>query len=416
MIDRDLAAGLAERFGTPLYLYDAGCLEARARALLEAVPRGSRILYSFKANPLPAVAEVLRRAGCDAEVSSAGELAAALAAGYAPGGLLFTGPGKTEEELAGALETGVRRFSCESWTELERLDAAAARLAATAEVLLRINPEVPPRARLAMGGGASRFGFEPPALAGRGVRLRGLRRLRILGVHVYHGTQIPAESLAATFESGLRLAEELAEALDLDWRIVDLGGGFPWPFAAAGEGPGAGELRGALAVVAGHSWRRPAPEAWFESGRFLAASSGTLVTRVLDVRDSGGKRFVIVDAGINHLGGMSGLGRLARPDITFQPVRPGEPAGEVDVVGPLCTPLDVLACGARLPDCDPGDLLCVPNTGAYGLTASLVGFLSRRPPAEVVHREGSVLAVHRLRHGYETAADRQRDYVRHAQP
>jgi diaminopimelate decarboxylase len=415
MIDRGLAAGLAGRFGTPLYLYDAGRLEARARELLEALPRGSRLLYSFKANPLPAVAEVLREAGCDAEVSSSGELAAALAAGYAPGALLFTGPGKTEDELAEALEAGIRRFSCESWTELERLDAVAAPAGATAEVLLRVNPEVPPRARLAMGGGPSRFGFEPAALAGRGVRLRGLRRLRIVGVHVYHGTQIPAEALAETFESGLRLVEGLAEALDLDLRIADLGGGFPWPFAAAGEGPGAGELREALAGVAGRSWRRPAPETWFESGRFLAASSGTLVTRVLDVRDSGGRRFVIVDAGINHLGGMSGLGRLARPEVTFQPAGPGEPAGEVDVVGPLCTPLDVLARGVRLPDCNPGDLLCVPNTGAYGLTASLVGFLSRRPPAEVVHRDGEVLAVHRLRHGYETAASRQRDYGRHAQ-
>lgn len=402
MIERELLRALTERFGTPLYVHDCDQLEARVRDLRSALPPGSRLFYSLKANPLPALAAELRRAGCDgAEISSEGELLAARSSGFEPLSILYSGPGKQEEELLLALAAGVRLFSAESWPELERLNRLAAGTGEPVEVLLRVNPPAPPRARLPMSGTASRFGFDPSALAGQGARLRAFHSLRIVGLHVYHGTQVPADgALAETFESGLRLAQGLAAALGFEWRIVDLGGGFPWPFATAGEGPGAGALRLALSAVSRYRQLSSAAEVWFESGRFLAASSGSLVTRVLEVRESGGRRFVIVDAGIHHLGGMSGLGRLVRPEVTLE-VEPQGSAPQpqvVDVVGPLCTPLDLLACDVTLPSCEPGSLAVIPNAGAYGLTASLVAFLSRKPPAEVLHRKGVIISASRLRY------------------
>ena len=401
-VDRDLARELAERFGTPLYLYDAERLEARAGELTRAQPASCRLLYSLKANPLPAVGSVLRRAGCRAEVSSAGEMEAALAAGFAPGELLYAGPGKTEDELRRALGAGLGWISCESWRELELVQEVAAGLATGAEVLLRVNPGRPRGARLAMAGQGSHFGFDPARLAGEGARLRALRRLEVAGVHVYHGTQVPLNALAGTFDTGIRLARELEAALGMRWRVVDLGGGFPWPFAAAGRGPDAAGLRRALEPL--HR-RPPAPRLWLESGRFLVASAGTLVLRVLDVRVRGDRRFVVVDGGVNHLGGMSGLGRLLRPQVEVRALGGGPGAGEADVVGPLCTPLDVLAHAAALPPCVPGDLLAVPNTGAYGSTASLVAFLSRAAPAEVVYRGAAVVAAARLRQGHESVVE-----------
>lgn len=403
---RDVVARLAERFATPLYLYDAARLEARAAELIGALPAACRLLYSLKANPMPAVAAVLRAAGCGAEVSSVGELEAALQAGFPPAELLLAGPGKTEHDLGRALEAGLRRVSCESWRELELLQDVAAGLATRVEVILRVDPGRPRGARLAMAGDGAWFGFDPLSLAGGAARLRAFHRLEVSGVHVYHGTQVAADALAATFDAGIRLAGELAEVLGLRWRWADLGGGFPWPYAAAGRGPDEASLRGAFEPL---RRRPPAPQVWLESGRFLAASAGTLVLRVLDVRVRGGRRHVVADGGINHLGGMTGLGRLLRPRVEVASFGGGPVLGEADVVGPLCTPLDVLARGVPLPACAPGDLLTVPNAGAYGATASLVAFLGRAAPVEVVHRGGEVVAACRLRGGHEALAGARHD-------
>lgn len=396
-LDPELAAELAEQYGTPLYAYDVGALQARVGELVESLPPSFRLLYSLKANPLPSLAEVLRRAGCGAEVSSLGEVEAALAAGFPAASVLYGGPGKTPQDLRQALGLGIGVFSCESWRELELLQDLCAEAASGVEVLLRINPGEPGRAGLTMAGEARHFGFDPAALIGEAARLRHLRRVEVVGVHFYQGTQVPVDVLGATFDEGCRVARELAPVLGLRWRVVDLGGGFPWPMASVGRGPDAGALRQALAATVR---RPPAPATWLESGRFLTASAGTLVLRVLDVRPRAGRRVVVADGGINHLGGMSGLGRLLRPHVDVVAVRGGAPTGAADVVGPLCTPLDVLARSISLPHCEPGDLLSIPNVGAYGATASLVAFLSRRPAVEVVHRGHRVLAAGSLRHGH----------------
>ncbi|NTX16820.1 type III PLP-dependent enzyme [Myxococcus sp. CA056] len=399
------AAAWLEMYGSPLYVYDLGDVERRTRELMSVLPEGSRVLFSLKANPLPAMAEALCRLGCDAEVSSPGELAVAVAAGFAPERVLYSGPGKSADEVRGALGAGVTRFSAESWTDLERIDRAARAARLRARVLLRVNPDAPPVARLAMSGVSSQFGLDEAEWREGRARVAALGAVELMGLHIYQGTQladIPA--LLSALRVALEVGESLSSAFELPFQVMDLGGGFPWPFATPGVGPELAPLREPLAQLAAERRRTASASLWFESGRRLCGSSGTLWSTVMDVKRSKGKQYVVLDSGIHHLGGMSGLGRV--PLVGIGVARAGgevEPGvlEEVNVVGPLCTPLDCFARNLKLPPLRVGDRVFIPNVGAYGATASLTGFLSRPPPLELAHRDGEVIAVHRLRWGHE---------------
>lgn len=402
-------ASLAELHGTPSYLYEASDLERRSRELQAILPPISspRLLYSFKANPLPSVTSELRRSGCEADLTSPGELAAAKVAGFDLSRALYGGPGKGKEEFAEAIDAGVRHFSIESSGDLSRLSAAASASGVPVRVLLRINPNTAPKAKLAMSGVASQFGFEEEELRtlGPGVLAGAGKEVSVVGFHLYWGTQIgEVEALLASFEKTVELADELAPLLGIRLEILNLGGGFAWPYAHAGSGPDLSPLREGLAALHANAGAARSAQWWFESGRYLAGSSGTLLARVMEVKRSKDDRlFLILDTGIHHLGGMAGLGRIPRfsIDLLVPESRLGNATIVVDVVGPLCTPLDCLAKKIEIPRVEPGDLVAIPNVGAYGATASVGAFLSRPAPVEILHRGGEVLAVHRLRTGHE---------------
>ena len=340
----------------------------------------------------------------------------ALAAGARPGECLYTGPGKTAAELDHALARGLRLFSVDSPTDLARLGDRARRQRMTVRALLRLNPTTyPPGAGLAMGGSATQFGAdvdwvrrEPRRFAADGVRL--------VGYHVYVGTGAgDLDQLAAWVDLAVDAVTQAQAVLRLDVELVDLGGGFPQPFARAGARP---DLCGLRAPVERSVSRLPAGAAVaFESGRYLAGAAGSLLLRVQDVKVSKGVRVVIVDGGVNVLGGMSGLRRVppilaeAVPPVLAEavPPRPAPPDGGEQpdtaaamLVGPLCSALDVLNRRRSLPDVAPGDLLMVQNVGAYGLTASLVAFLSRAAPAEICVAGSVVTSALRLALGYHT--------------
>ncbi|MFD5076458.1 type III PLP-dependent enzyme [Streptomyces sp. NPDC058371] len=394
MIDRVLR-DTAERFGTPVYTYDLAELRRRSVDLRSSLPDFAGLYYSLKANPHPLVVAELRRAGCRAEVSSAGELGAALEAGHRPEDILYTGPGKSLTELTQALTEGVTTFSCESAAELRRLGLAAASARQRAKVLLRLQPPLGSKAGLSMGDGRQ-FGFtvedalracaDLPA----GVELRGC--------HVYLGSQLPdTDALLEAFARAKDTVELVSRAARTPLDVVDLGGGFPWPYATAGSGAELTGLRAGLDKLLSTWDTGPAPQVYFEAGRRLVASAGHLLTTVLDVKQRPEGTIVVLDAGINVLGGMSGLGRVLRPAAGFENLSAGDDREPVtaDVVGPLCTPLDRLSVRATLPQPREGDLLSVPNVGAYGLTASLTRFLSRPPVTEVVHDGGRLIGASR---------------------
>jgi diaminopimelate decarboxylase len=387
---------------TPAYVYDLD--EARrAHALLRAaVPEPSWILYSLKANPHPAIVRTLRALGCGAEISSRGELAAALEAGVPAERVLLTGPGRRDRELAEALEAGVRWFSVDSPLGLAQVDLAARALGAPARCLLRINGPTPaPGQGLTMTGVASQFGADAEWIEREPASFRSAAGARLAGLHLYMGTNLAGEdALAGQFQMAIATARRLTGVLSFEPELLSLGGGFPAPFAREGSLPELPNLARRLADMldgAFPGWRRGSPRVAFESGRFLTGTSGSLLTRVLDVKCSHGQPVVVLESGINHLGGMSGLRRLPPlvPDL-HAPVRDGEPLANAIVAGPLCTPLDTWARSATVAPVRPGDVVRVPNVGAYGLTASLLAFLGHPPPREVVVDGGRVVEVSQL--------------------
>ncbi len=382
--DPELAA-LVDRFGSPIYVYDLERVRAAHAALVQIIPDGARLLYSLKANPATDLAACVADCGAGAEVSSAGELASALAAGFAPSDILYTGPGPTAQEVECALELGVTHFSVESPTSMRLLAALSIRRGIESQALIRINLRAG-RSSVSMAGSDAQFGCVPAALS-EVVKAAG--PVRIAGMHSYLGSQAKDQSaLVEATEIGLEAAQLLsAEVGELE--IVNLGGGFAAPYATSGNLPSYEGLQAELMrLVDAAGPLLGMPRIWYESGRYLAATAGTLVTRVADVRDQGGRRYLILESGINHLGGMSGLGRLPRVHLEMDS-GVGEHAS-ADVVGPLCTPLDVLGRAVDVADVVPGALVAIPNVGAYGLTASLVGFLSRDLPIEVFVDGGHV--------------------------
>ncbi|WP_448333395.1 type III PLP-dependent enzyme [Streptomyces sp. DSM 41534] len=383
---------LAERFGTPLYVYRLDRVRRAAQDLLGALPRGARLYYSLKANPHPAVVRELSGLGLHLEISSPGELAVAEQARHPAEHCLYTGPGKTAAEVSDALKAGVRLFSVESPTDLRRITELSAAAGVGVDYLVRLNAQAAAVGTgLRMTGRSSQFGTDPDAALAAGM-FDPAPGARAAGAHLFSATNITDErALLEEFRSVLHSALNTFEAAGITPSLIDLGGGFAAPFAAPGERPAYTGLRAVLEELLDGTvprWREGEPRIAFESGRYLAADCGSLLTTVLDVKHSRGTTYVVLDAGVNVLGGMSGIGRLLTPAI--QPTVEVDGAGgegdlaEVTLVGPLCTPLDVLARAARIPLPRVGDVLRIENTGAYGLSASLTGFLSRPAATEVV--------------------------------
>lgn len=391
----DVLVRVLAEFSTPLVVHDLAALRARAGALSQALPNDSTLLYSLKANPLPPLVGALQQLGCGSEVSSPAELALALGAGTPAGPVLYTGPGKSDAEIVAAVAAGAV-LSCESEVEVARVRD----LVGPVGVLLRVQPAQRPAAGLSMADGRA-FGLLPDDAA------RLCRSLPdgvdVVGFHCYVGSQLPdVAALLAGFGHALDTVLQVAEQGRVRPRVLDLGGGFPWPYAGPGAGPDLSALGPALAALVAPV-RADGTAVWFESGRGLVASAGRLLTRVRDVKHRGERTVVVVDAGVNVLGGMSGLGRVLRPSTVLRNLtRPGGEAVTVDVVGPLCTPLDRLAVATTLAEPRPGDVLCIDNVGAYATTAALSAFLSRPPAVEVVVDGPHVVGAWALRTGHES--------------
>ncbi|WP_371476504.1 type III PLP-dependent enzyme [Kitasatospora sp. NBC_00315] len=409
--DEELHAQLAEQYGTPLYVYDLDDIAEAKSALFSWLPEGVDVYYALKANPHPDLVRALATSqpgapGCGAEISSTGELAAALEAGLSGADCLYTGPGKTERELDEAIRSGVRLFSTDSVTDVRRLDAVAARCGARVEALLRVNASsASATTSIRMTGTPTQFGFDSEALPQALAELRsgGLSAVDLAGLHFFPLSNCAdEENLIAEFGNTLRFAAELSRSLDLPLRVLDIGGGFSVPYGVPGPRTDYPKLRAELTAaldLAVPGWRDGTPRIAFESGRYLAGGCGTLLAGVTNVKVSRGRTFVITDAGINTFGGMSGLGRLL--PVAARPVAPGRtggPTARASLVGPLCTPGDVLGREIELPALEPGDLVAIPNTGAYGPTASLLMFLGRPAPTEVAVHGGAVVSASQLVH------------------
>lgn len=395
------ASSIASQFGTPLFVYDAGIMEAQLKRLRAALPDRFEICYSVKANPNVAVLRHFLALGCGLEIASAGEYHAAIAAGCPTTKIIFAGPGKTEQELELVLAKGIGEIHVESSVELDRIVRLSQRLGVRATVALRINPTGESQGgAMRMGGKAAPFGVDEELAAEMVDRMAKSPVLAFAGMHLFAGTQIlDHEVLLTQYRKGVELARSLAMRVQRPLATVDFGGGLGVPYFANEQPLNLVGLREGLDAL----MRTIQSDPWFkgtrflvEPGRFLVGESGIFVASVTDVKVSRGKRFVILDGGMNaHLAASGNLGQTIKRNYPIGILNKMNAVTTVtaDVVGPLCTPLDTLGRNVDLADPEIGDLIGVFLSGAYGLTASPMAFLSHPIPPEVLVEAGVLCRI-----------------------
>ncbi|MDP2409871.1 MAG: type III PLP-dependent enzyme [Pseudolabrys sp.] len=392
---------LAERFGTPLFVYDAGVMRKSFARLSEAVAGFAEIYFSIKANPNPAVAAIFVAQGAGIEIASAGEYARARRAGADPMRILFAGPGKSDGELDYVIAGGIGEIHLESFEEIAQVEAIAQRRGQKVPVSIRINPVAAAQGgAMRMGGKPAPFGFDEEQIGDVLRALAATTHLDFCGVHLFAGTQIlDADVLLAQWTHGIGVAASIARQAERPLHSIDLGGGLGIPYYT---GDGVLDLdRVRAGIPALQQALRGEPlirdsRVVVEPGRYLAGPSGLYVARVIASKVSRGQRFLITDGGMHHhLAASGNLGQVIKRDYpVIAPARmDAAELSPCSVVGPLCTPLDTLARKTDMPDLKAGDLIAVMQSGAYGLSASPSGFLSHPQPAEVVVGDGQAIVV-----------------------
>ncbi len=382
-------AQLTRRAGrTPFYAYDRSLIRDRVLQLRSQLPTRLGLHYAVKANPMPALVQLLAGLVDGLDVASAGELRIALDTGIAPWRISFAGPAKLDAELAAAIASGVL-INVESAGELERIRGLCDASGEQARVALRVNPDFELKSSgMKMGGGAKPFGIDAEAVPELFSSLRA-GPVRLCGLHIFCGSQnLRSESLAEAHTRTFELARRLAECWGAPLDSINIGGGLGIPYF-----PGEAALDGALIgahlqqLMAEHADWLGQTELVMELGRYLVGEAGYYVCRVIERKQSRGQTYLMCDGGLHHhLANSGNFGQVLRKNY---PVVIGNRlnCATTEVVtaqGPLCTPLDVLADRMELPRAEPGDWLVVMQSGAYGATASPAAFLGHPPAVELL--------------------------------
>ena len=380
---------LAERIGrTPFYAYDRGLLKARVAQLRAVLPKQVKLHYAMKANPMPAVVGLMAGLVDGIDVASAGELMVALDAGANPAEISFAGPGKRDIELRQAVAAGVL-VNVESTRELPVLAAASQALGLPARVALRVNPDFELKGSgMRMGGGPKQFGIDAEALPDV-LREVGKLGLAFEGFHLFAGSQnLKAESICEAQQKSYELALQLAQHAPSPLRFLNLGGGFGIPYFPGEQPLDLAPIGTNLQTLVERAARElPQAELVIELGRYLVGEAGVYVTRIVDRKVSRGQVYLVVDGGLNHhLSASGNFGQVIRKNY---PVTIGNKADatereQASIVGPLCTPLDLLADKMDLATADVGDLAVIFQSGAYGRSASPQDFLGHPHCVEVL--------------------------------
>jgi diaminopimelate decarboxylase len=394
---------IARSYGTPFYLYHGEMIVDRVRLVKEAL--GTEVSYSLKANPSVGVCQLIaREGGTGGEVASSGELVVARAAGFELEDIVFAGPGKTDDELRMVVREGIFADNVESLNEIDRLATIARDMGRRIGVGLRINPAAQLMgSQMRMGGTVGQFGIDQAELEEAVLKTLSYPELILRGIHVYTATQVfEVEPLLEHCRNILEIALEAADYAGQPLEMIDFGGGFGVPYFEKmvefdlklfGEG-----FRELLETYRSDP-RLEGCRFLFELGRYLVADAGVYVTRVVDVKQMRGKTFAVTDGGMNHhltaTGNMGQVFRKSYPLLNLSRMS-GVPEEGIAVAGPCCTPLDMFGSNISLAEPEVGDLIGVFYSGAYGFSASNLGFLSHPAPAEVLLWGGE---AHLLRAG-----------------
>ncbi|MDR2926149.1 MAG: pyridoxal-dependent decarboxylase, exosortase A system-associated [Azoarcus sp.] len=381
---------LAARVGqTPFYAYDRNLLTRRVEELRAALPTRLKLHYALKANPMPALVAHMAARVDGLDVASAGELKVALDVGMSPRNVSFAGPGKSETELRQAVASGVL-INIESFREVPLLSAISKSLGLPARVAVRINPDFELKsAGMKMGGGPKPFGVDAARVPELLKTIGEAQGLAFEGFHMFVGSQnLRAGAIAEALRKCYSLVTELAADAPAPIKAINLGGGFGIPYFPGEQSLDLTPIGTTLTGIVEEAAKTfPQAEIIIELGRYLVGEAGLYVTRILDRKVSNGELFLVVDGGMHHhLAASGNFGQVLRKNY---PVAVGSrmhaiKAESVSIVGPLCTPLDILAERMVLPRAEPGDLIVIFQSGAYGASASPQAFLGHPPPLEVL--------------------------------
>lgn len=396
-------AEIADAVGTPVYVYSSATLERHYRAFRDAfAPREVLIAYAVKANANLSILRLLAGLGAGADTVSEGEIRKALAAGVPPERILLSGVGKTDQELGFALDVGVAEINVESEPELDRLAAVAEAKEKRATIAIRVNPDVGAggHAKISTGASHNKFGVSLAEAERLYAKAAVSPWLNPIGVACHIGSQITKlEPFGRAFAKMRGLVEKL-RSRGIPVRRLDLGGGLGVPYFNAPEPPAPAEFAALVEQVVGDL----DIELAFEPGRLLVANAGVLLARVVHVNvRPDGRRFVVLDAGMND---------LIRPAMyeAYHDIRPvkdreGRAVQPYDVVGPVCETGDTFALDRALPDVKAGELVAFMTAGAYGATMS--SEYNARPLVPEVLVSGDRFAVVRARPTYEEMLARE---------
>lgn len=380
---------LARRVGrTPFYAYDRHLLTERVGHLRANLPAEIHLHYAIKANPMPAVVQHMATLVDGLDVASSGELKVALDTPMDADNISFAGPGKRKDELSEAIAAGVT-INLESETELRATAALGDSMGIRPKVAVRVNPDFELKASgMKMGGGPKQFGVDAERVP-EILRHIATLELEFEGFHIFSGSQnLKPESIIEaqkkTIELGIRLADDAPGPV----RLLNIGGGFGIPYFPGERRLDIHQIGDSLGeLLPGARQRLPDAQIVIELGRYLVGEAGVYVCRVIDRKVSRGHVFLVTDGGLHHhLAASGNFGQVIRknyPVAVGNKMR-GTARETVSVVGPLCTPLDTLADKMEMAQAEPGDLIVVFQSGAYGLTASPTAFLSHPAPPEVL--------------------------------
>jgi diaminopimelate decarboxylase len=380
---------LALRVGrTPFYAYDRAAIARRIAELRAALPSSVDLHYAMKANPMPAVVQHVAPLVDGLDVASGRELNVALSAGANPHDISFAGPGKSEVELAQAAAAGIV-INVESEREIRLLSNLSKETGVRPRVAIRVNPDFELKASgMKMSGGPKQFGIDAERVP---QILQDIAKLPLdfQGFHIFSGSQnLRAEAIIDAQRKAVALAQQLAVHAPSPVRLLNIGGGFGVPYFP-GEQPlelsAIGSNLGDLADVVARTL--PQARLTIELGRYIVAEAGVYVCRVVDRKLSRGQVFLVTDGGLHHhLAASGNFGQVIRKNYPVMAARAmyGSEREIASVVGPLCTPLDLLADRMDLARTAEGDLIAVLQSGAYGLTASPTAFLSHPVAAEIL--------------------------------
>jgi len=373
---------------TPFYVYDRAAIAARIAELRDVLPTRVDLHYAIKANPMPEVVQFIAPLVDGLDVASGRELTLALTTDHSRADISFAGPGKSTAELDQAAAAGIV-VNAESTRELHYLASVAERSGTKPRVAIRVNPDFELKTSgMKMSGGPKQFGIDAEQVPQALEEMRSLP-LEFFGFHIFSGSQnLRHESIAESQRNALDLAVKLAAHAPGPVRMLNIGGGFGIPYFPGDRRLDLAPIKANLAAVAADAAQRlPDAQLMIELGRYIVGEAGLYVCRILDRKVSRGQVFLVVDGGLHHhLAASGNFGQVIRknyPVVIANRVN-AEPREVANVVGPLCTPLDLLADRMDLARAEPGDLVAVMQSGAYGLTASPLGFLSHPAPSEVL--------------------------------